>query len=110
VSEGGAPTGGVAIACTLDESGLAGRMEEWLRFYRSFVQRTEVECSAVRLVLIDADEVLLHAASLSRREKECCAFFEFALELGAEEVSLLISVPPEAEPVLAEFVRALAAT
>lgn len=110
MSECGATTEGVAIACTLDEAGLAGRVGEWQQFYRSFVQRMEVGTSSVRLELIDTDDALVQAASLSRREKECCAFFEFALELGAAPVSLLISVPAEAESVLAAFAESLAAT
>jgi hypothetical protein len=43
------------------------------------------------------------AADLAQREKACCSFFEFSLELEATGWWLVVRVPPEAAPVLAEF-------
>ena len=55
------------------------------------------------------DEVLLAAASLGQREKECCAFFDFTIALEADARWLCVAVPEGAEATLASFVDALAA-
>ena len=45
--------------------------------------------------------------SLSQREKECCAFFDFAIAMDAHARWLVAQVPPDAEEVLASFVGML---
>ncbi len=47
------------------------------------------------------------AASLGRREKQCCAFFEVSIDIGPEQRALVLSVPKGAEEVLASFVSAI---
>jgi hypothetical protein len=86
------------IACTLTGADLPARVAEWQEFYRTSVSEMEhVSPSVVRLKLHATDAGLLSAASLAQREKECCAFFEFAIVLDPDERWLTVTVPASAE-------------
>jgi hypothetical protein len=39
-------------------------------------------------------------SDLTRREKECCAFFEFSIEVSDQELVLEVGAPPEARPMV----------
>ncbi|HVA05804.1 MAG TPA: hypothetical protein VNG12_03585 [Acidimicrobiales bacterium] len=98
----------VPIACTLGASELPDRLAEWQAFFGDHVEGSEpVSEQRLRLRLRDSDAALLAAASLSRREKACCAFFEFSVELGVHERWLVVSVPPGAEETLSSFAAML---
>ena len=55
-------------------------------------------------------EDLLVAVDLARREKECCAFFDFSVEVGTDACWLVAGVPYEAARVLTDFVRLVQST
>lgn len=93
----------VPIACTLDAGALGERGEEWRALVASSVVRVESDASSVRLVLRDSDAALLAAASLGAREKECCAFFDVAIEIQPHGRALRLSAPDGAREVLAAF-------
>lgn len=96
------------VACTLTAADLPARIVEWREFYRASVTEADATMPlTVRLRLDGTQETLLAAASLAQREKECCAFFDFAIVLGPAERWLTISVPAGAEVVLADFVGML---
>jgi hypothetical protein len=110
-----------AIACSLDTRSLADRVDEWHALLATAVASVEVRSSAlganapggdgrsrsVRLVLHPSEQALVSAASLGQREKQCCAFFDVAIEIEADRRSLVLSVPPGAEEALASFVALL---
>jgi hypothetical protein len=98
----------VPIACTLSGDAWTERIAEWQSFYRSAVTETEVSPGSVRLRLAASDAVLVAAVSLSQREKECCAFFDFAIAMDAHDRWLVARVPPDAEAVLDSFICMLA--
>jgi hypothetical protein len=50
--------------------------------------------------LRDGDDVIVSSVDLARREKDCCAFFEFRLELSPDAVWLEIGAPVEASAIL----------
>jgi hypothetical protein len=58
-----------------------------------------------RFRLGGSDEDLLAAVDLARREKECCAFFDFSVEVGTDACWLVAGVPDEAAPLLADLVQ-----
>jgi hypothetical protein len=90
----------IPIACTLSGTDRTTRGDEWRQFLVTYVvEVTRIESSA-RLRLKDGDDVLLTAVDLARREKECCAFFEFSLELLPDAVWLDVRVPAEATTML----------
>ena len=98
---GGEPC--VPIACTLEVGDLPARMSEWQAFYRSSVTATEAGPGSLRLRLEPSDATLVAAASLSQLEKQCCAFFDFAISLEAEQRWLAVTVPEGAEVTLTTF-------
>jgi hypothetical protein len=83
---------------------------EWQRFRRTSVLGAAATDGALRLRLRAADGAVAAAASLSRREKECCAFVECAIEIEAAGSTLVVRVPPGAEATLADFTAMLDAT
>jgi hypothetical protein len=97
----------VPIACTLEIGDIPERFAEWQAFYRSSVTDTEVSPVSVRLRLDPSDATLAAAASLSQREKQCCAFFDFAISLEVEQRWLTVTVPPGAEETLTTFTAML---
>jgi len=54
----------------------------------------------VRLRLRPDDETLAVAADLAAREKECCAFFSFTIEIEPDARWLRVEAPPDAQAVL----------
>jgi uncharacterized heparinase superfamily protein len=106
VSDLGAP-GTVPIACTLDLDDRPARVDEWRRFFGDSVSAVTQESGVVRLLLAPTEAALVAAASLAQREKECCAFFDFAIELEAEQRWLRVNVPESADTMLHAFVEML---
>jgi len=95
------------IACSLDDGTLAERIDEWRELVASSVVNVEADATSVRLELGDSEAALVAAASLGQREKQCCAFFTVAIELGSDRRTLTLSVPDGAEEAMATFVALL---
>ncbi len=98
----------VPIACTLTTDAAGGRIEEWRRFlaqHTAAVERTSDRRLRVRLT--DTDRALQGAVDLARREKACCAFFEFSISVGADASWLCVEVPSDAVAILTEFASLL---
>jgi hypothetical protein len=99
----------IPIACTLDVGTLTERLAEWQAFATASVRRVERHATSARMLLAAGDHVLVAAASLAQREKQCCAFFDFTVVLESEERWLTVSVPARAADTLSSFVEMLAA-
>ena len=97
----------VPIACSLDMGSLAERIDEWRELVASSVVEVEADATSVRLVLSDSDSALVAAASLGQCEKQCCGFFEVAIEIGVDRRVLTLRVPDGAEEAMATFVALL---
>ena len=98
----------VPIACSLDDEGLAERRAEWHALVASpAVVGMESAPTEVRLLLDGTDAALAAAASLGQREKQCCPFFDVAVELDGHHHALRLAVPDGAQEVLAAFVAAI---
>jgi hypothetical protein len=80
------------------------RLDEWRRFLESsIVEVTMSGDEQLRLRLDLSREVLLAAVDLAQREKSCCRFFEFSIDIKEESCWLVVRVPREAVAVLKEF-------
>jgi anti-sigma-K factor RskA len=101
------PCAEVPIACGLDAGSLADRVEEWRALVATSVVAVEAEPTSVRLVLDPSPAALVAAVELAQREKQCCAFFDIAVEIGAQERTLSLRVPDGAEEAMATFVAML---
>ena len=95
------------IACNLDAGSLAERMEEWRTLVANSVVEVDTGPTSVRLVLDGSDGALVAAASLGQREKQCCDFFDVAIDIGADHRALTLRVPDGAEEAMASFVALL---
>jgi len=98
----------VPIACTLNAADRLDRGDEWRAFDREVVvERDRVAREQLRLRLDPGlDDAVPRAIDLARREKRCCAFFEFSLVILADAIWLEIAVPGLAAEVLDEFAAA----
>ncbi len=99
----------VPIACTLTADAAIGRLAEWETFLSTGVKWVETETNSVTLILIGGSDVLLTATDLAEREKTCCSFFQFSIELDGIESRLHIEVPSEAKPILSDLLTRLPA-
>lgn len=90
----------IPIACTLSAAEKLNRGDEWRQFLVKHVVEVNRYESSTRLRLAEGDGVVVIAVDLARREKACCAFFEFSLELLPDAVWLRVEVPPEAATIL----------
>jgi hypothetical protein len=94
----------IPIACTLRGEAAENRVEEWRRFLSASVTAAErTDSQSLRLRLGPSKDVVGVAVDLAQREKACCAFFEFAIELEADSSWLRVRVPPEAVTALSDF-------
>jgi len=94
---------GEPIACSLDAASLAERADEWRALVASSVTSVRSDAAALRLTLRDSDAALTAAASLARREKQCCPFFDVSIVVEADRCTLVLAVPEGAQEVLAAF-------
>jgi len=88
------------IACTLDATSLTARLA-WIRDLQKRALIGHRRDGATLILNFEAaakDDVL----ELVRRERECCAFLDFAVSAGAGEIEVKITVPPAAERIAEE--------
>ncbi len=97
----------VPIACTLTPTDAADRVGEWREFFRECVLAASLGTQELRLTLAPNDAALTRAADLSAREKQCCAFFSFSIDIEPSNRVLVISVPAEAGAVLDDMTMLL---
>ena len=95
----------VPIACTLTPEGVVDRMEEWRTFLSTMVTKIERTTNQATLTLREGSKALLMATDLAEREKACCPFFQFSIELEGLDGRLLVGVPIEAEKILTDLLR-----
>ena len=95
----------IPIACSLDAAGRLDRGAEWQAFHRDVI--VELDRASRKRLRLRLDprlpDAVDKAVDLARREKACCAFFEFSLEIDADETWLVVAVPLVAAGILDEF-------
>jgi len=90
----------IPIACTLSEADKTTRGDQWRQFVVANVVEVARLDASVRMRLRSGDDVILSTVDLARREKACCAFFQFRLELSPDAIWLEIRAPVEASAIL----------
>jgi MerR family copper efflux transcriptional regulator len=98
----------VPIVCSLTSDDKSFRGAEWRHFLETCVTEVVRSDTLARLRLIDGDDVILAATDLARREKDCCAFFDFRLDLLSDEVWLEVEAPLEAAALLDDLISSRA--
>jgi hypothetical protein len=100
----------IPIACTLTPESAAARLEEWRHFLaHSTVAMDKTDDVQLRVQLDGSARTIEAAVDLARREKACCGFFEFSIEVEADACWLSIKVPPDAARTLEDFASLLPA-
>jgi hypothetical protein len=94
------------IACSLGADDARERVQEWRRFFdRSVVAIEQIADAQVRFLLGTDPGELTDAVDLAQREKACCPFFDFSIQVEPDRCWLVVAVPAEATAVLAGFTR-----
>jgi len=100
----------VPDACTLPTAEQPVRIAEWDSLFSELVAVEQSDGAHGRLVFAGIADLEERVRDLSRRETECCSFFDFSVEAGADALGepmlwLDIGVPPTRAEVLGAFVR-----
>lgn len=99
----------IPIACTLTAADAKSRGDEWREFLATSATASErLSGHQLRVRLTLEPGVLDAAVDLARREKTCCAFFDFSIDVAADQLWLRVAVPPEASGILDDFASLLA--
>ena len=94
----------VPIACTLAPNEAEDRGAEWRSFLAQNVEELQLDNTVARVRLRPGDQVLITTVDLAEREKACCGFFSFSIELDRSARWLRVEVPVDAAAILAELV------
>lgn len=98
----------VPIACTLTPDLAADRIGEWRTALRTVVSSaTRTTPGRVNLRLVDGPQPAGLLVDLARREKACCDFFTFAVEIDRQGATMAVEVPDDAVAVLDDFLALL---
>lgn len=94
----------VPVACRLPLSSARTQMDEW---------RTLLATQAVAADRVSPTEISLRLRAdldqigalirLAQREKACCPFFDFAIRIEAETITLRVCVPEDGAALLDHF-------
>lgn len=89
----------IPIACTLEPAALPDRLAAWQAVAEEAVAEEPVE-GGIRLRFPRTPGLPARLAALAEAEQGCCAFFEFRVGVLAEGVTLDITAPPDARPLI----------
>jgi hypothetical protein len=94
----------IPIACTLSADTARTQLREWSDLLATAaVAGRRTSPTEVIFELAEQMDHLPELVALARREKQCCTFFRFTLEIEPDAVELRISVPAEASAALDGF-------
>lgn len=94
----------IPVACNLDDQAAFALLEEWRALLAgATVTRQRVSPTELAFGLSEDPAQLETVVRLARREKACCPFFDFTLRIGADVLTLTISVPDQAATLLDRF-------
>jgi DNA-binding transcriptional MerR regulator len=93
----------ITFGCTLSGDGQTARFAEWVELLTRASSKTDTDGGADITFPADPD-LAGQLATLAVREKECCSFFTFTLDMtAARSITLCIRAPQGAEPLVAEL-------
>jgi hypothetical protein len=95
----------IPIACTLSATDYRTRLAEIAALSREALRR--VERRGLTLELRYAPEAAERVRRLVEQERTCCAFLQFDLHEGADEVRLLVTAPPAAADAVPDLLAEL---
>lgn len=90
------------VACTLGGAELGERTAQWQALITRATSREEI-ADGVRLTFPSTAELAAELASLAAAEQDCCAFFDFTLNLAPARLTLTVRAPEAAGSLLADL-------
>ena len=90
----------IPIVCSLTGSELADRGNEFAAILGRGLLAREETLDGIRLRFRRSPGLQEDLAELTSREKECCPFFDFRIQVAGEELVLEVGAPPEARPMV----------
>jgi hypothetical protein len=97
----------VPLACSLTAAAADDRIDEWRRFLAASVDAAERTNPQQLRMHLTSTTVVAAAVDLAQREKACCDFFEFEIDIESDALWLSVLVPAEASMILDDFARLL---
>lgn len=97
--------GEAPIACTLSATDYRSRLAEIAALSREALRG--VERRGLTLDLRYAPEAADRVRRLVEQERRCCAFLDFELHEGADEIRLLVTAPPAAADAVPDLLAEL---
>ena len=94
----------VPIACSLAPEAAHSQLAEWRRLLAQFPS-SRLSPTQLAVHLVGSPPDLVRVIALAQREKACCPFFGFSLQVEADAVVLSVSVPGDATSILDDFAR-----
>jgi len=96
----------IPIACSLTPAGAQSQLGEWRTLLAAVVTDAQRPApTTLMLRLRDDPSQLAAVVALAQREKACCPFFGFAIEIAADSLALQVTVPPDAVSLLDSFAQ-----
>lgn len=91
----------VPIICNLNAGAAHRQVDQWHDLLSRASTGTErLAATEVSVRLVDDPDLVASVIALSRREKACCPFFDFALRIETEALTLHVGVPDDAVSLL----------
>jgi NAD(P)H-dependent FMN reductase len=94
------PIAEIPVACALPDDAARSQLDEWRRLTDSPSVTVERVSPTELAIHLGSDADVPFVVDLAQREKACCPFFEFSLDIGAESLCLRLRVPDDAAQVL----------
>jgi hypothetical protein len=89
----------IPLACSLTAEDQAERQLEFATLAESVVAGERTEDGA-RFHFRRAPGFAERLTDLTRRENQCCPFFDFRIKIVGDEILLEVGAPPEARPIV----------
>jgi MerR family copper efflux transcriptional regulator len=93
------------VACNLNALDAGSQLDGWRQLFAEF-RTSRVSQSHLVVRVGGTPATVADVIALVQREKACCPFFEFSLQVEADVVVLHVSVPEEATSILDALIDA----
>jgi hypothetical protein len=90
-------------ACSLDDEDLAARRADWRALEAGALIRSETRPDGRLLVYRGGADTARVLEGLIEAERECCSFLDFTIEAAEDEVRVMVTMPPQAQPAAIEL-------
>ena len=102
----GAETAAADIACTLEATDFATRVEDWRDLARTATSR-RTEPGRLTTIYPGGESVRVRLTRLIEAESACCPFLAFEMYEEGDSIRVEVTFPEEAEAMIGQVIGAL---